>query len=60
MSPKVAERDLRLAIRYAVNAQQVIDIFHEGAAELMVSPMPALDALKPYNADLAPVRRPRS
>lgn len=52
-SPLVADVRVRRAVRYAVNAQQVIDIFHEGAAELSVSPFPAFPALNPYIQDLA-------
>ncbi len=59
-SPAVADVRVRKAIRFAVNAQQVIDIFHEGAAELSFTPFPDFPALHPYIQDLAPLAKERN
>jgi peptide/nickel transport system substrate-binding protein len=56
-SPKVQDRNVRLALRYAVNPQQVIKIFDEGAADLSFTPFPDFKALHPYIEDLAPVAK---
>lgn len=56
-SPLVSDKNVRLAIRYAVNAQQVIDIFHEGAADLSYSPFPDFKVLRPYIEDLTPIAK---
>ncbi len=58
-SPAVSDVRVRKAIRYAINAQQVIDIFHEGAADLSHSPFPDFPALHVYIEDLAPVAKER-
>jgi peptide/nickel transport system substrate-binding protein len=56
-SPKLQDKNVRLALRYAVNPQQVIDIFDEGAADLSFTPFPDFKALHPYIEDLAPVAK---
>jgi peptide/nickel transport system substrate-binding protein len=56
-SPMLQDKNVRLALRYAVNAQQVIDIFDEGAAELLFQPLPDFKVLKPYIADIAPAAK---
>ena len=46
-SPKLQDKNVRLALRYAVNPQQVIDIFDEGAADLSFTPFPGLQGAAP-------------
>jgi peptide/nickel transport system substrate-binding protein len=56
-SPKVQDKTVRLALRYAVNGQQVIEIFDEGAADPSFTPLPDFKALHPYIEDFAPVAK---
>ncbi|HEY8596672.1 MAG TPA: ABC transporter substrate-binding protein [Devosiaceae bacterium] len=48
---KFQDKNVRLAMRYALNPQQVIDIVHEGASKLLVSPFPDFKAFQPYIED---------
>lgn len=56
-SPLVQDKAVRKAIRFAINAQQVIDVFHEGAAAVLTSPLPDFKVLRPYIDDFAPVAK---
>ncbi len=53
-SPKVADKRVRKALMHAVNAKQIIDIFHEGAAEQSFLPLPDFKALHDYIVDAEP------
>ena len=56
-SPVMQDRRVRQALRHAVNAQQIIDIFHEGAAEQSYTPYPDFAVLHPYLEDVAGVAK---
>ncbi len=58
-SPAVADVNVRKAILHTINAKQVVDIFHEGAAELLYQPYPEFKILKPYIDDLTPLAKER-
>jgi len=58
-SPAVADLNVRKAILHTINAKQVVDIFHEGAAELLYQPYPEFKILKPYIDDLTPLAKER-
>lgn len=58
-APLVQDRRVRLAIRYAVNVAQIIEIFHDGAADPLFTPLPDFKSLRPYIDDLAPVAKER-
>lgn len=51
-SPSVSELRVRQALRHAVNPKQVIDIFHDGAAERSYTPFPDFPVLRPYLKDI--------
>lgn len=56
-SPKLQELKVRQALRCAVNAKQVIDIFHEGAAEQSSTPFPDFPVLRPYVEDVSAIAK---
>ncbi len=56
-SEAVSDPEIRRAISYAINAEQVIEVFHQGYAELISSPMPDFEALGVYNEALEPVAK---
>jgi peptide/nickel transport system substrate-binding protein len=58
-SPAVADLNVRKAILHTVNAQQIVDVVHEGAADLAYQPYPDFPVLRPYIADLTPLARER-
>ena len=51
-SPKVQDLRVRQALRHAINPKQIIDIFHEGAAEQSFTPYPDFPVLHPYLKDI--------
>lgn len=52
-SPKVQDKQVRTAMMHAINPKQIIDIFHEGAAEQSFTPFPDFKALHDYVVDVA-------
>jgi peptide/nickel transport system substrate-binding protein len=58
-SPVVADVNVRRAIMHAVNARQIVDVFHGGAAELLYTPYPDFPALRPAIDALTPLARAR-
>ncbi len=53
--PRFQDVRVRRAMRYACNRQQIIDIVHQGAGEMLVSPLPAFAGMKPYIDDARPL-----
>ncbi len=51
-SPAVKDLRLRQAMRHAINPKQIIDIFHDGAAEQAYTPFPDFPVLRPYLQDI--------
>jgi peptide/nickel transport system substrate-binding protein len=58
-SAAVADVNVRKAILHTINAKQIVDVFHEGAAELLHQPFADFKVLKPYIDDLAPLAKER-
>ncbi len=58
-SPAVADLNVRKALLHTVNPRQIIDVFHEGAAEPLYQPYPDFPILRPYIDDLTPLARER-
>ena len=56
-SPMVQDKRVRQAMMHSVNAKQVIDIFHEGAAEQSFTPFPVFKVLLDYVADVEAVAK---
>jgi peptide/nickel transport system substrate-binding protein len=56
-NPKVSDLRVRQALRHAVNCKQVIDIFHDGAADQSYTPFPDFQVLHPYLMDIQEVAK---
>ena len=52
-SPAVQDLRVRQAMRHAINCRQLIDVFHDGAADQAFTPFPDFPVLKPYVDDIA-------
>ena len=58
-SPLVQDVKVRQAMMHSINAKQVIDVFHEGAAEQSFTPIPDFKVLHDYVTDVAEVAKSR-
>ena len=56
-SPVTSDLNVRKAIMHAVNAKQIVDVFHEGAADLLYTPYPDFKILRPYIDALTPIAK---
>jgi len=56
-SPLVQDKRVRQALGFSVNSKQIIDIFHEGAAEQSFTPFPDFRVLTNYVTDAAEVAK---
>jgi peptide/nickel transport system substrate-binding protein len=59
-SPKVQDLRVRQALRHTINPKQVIDIFHEGAADQSFTPFPDFPVLHPYLVDVQEVAKSKA
>ncbi|MCX7381926.1 MAG: ABC transporter substrate-binding protein [Alphaproteobacteria bacterium] len=56
-APAMADVRVRRAMAYAINPKQVIDIFHDGAADQAYTPYPDFPVLRPYVKDIEEVAK---
>lgn len=56
-SPAVADVRVRRAMAFAINPKQIIDIFHDDAADQAFTPYPDFPVLRPYVRDVEEVAK---